>query len=262
MAFLINQTAFPVAAPAAAALATLAPTADADRVITFNSLTDGRATTIEVPGLTVSADNPRSYVPDRALLYDTTDTPEHFDSGQDGGDGWSMGNVDLDADLGNGIAVAGKQRPASDPYSIYPFEIGRPAGTLTFDFDQTLDSFGFTIIDVEGPEEFQTNTGFFLDFLADGVEVGRIDFADLVTPGSDFYDSTIMFGNRSANRIQPITAASLGVDGFDRDDISLGGSAIVTQVTVNDAPVAIPTPAAASAGLAMLGLLAGRRRRA
>ena len=249
------------AAPALLAAAMLAPAAQADRVITFNSLDDGLSASVNAPGVTVTAENPRSYVPDRALVYDTNGTPVHFSSGQYGGDGWSMGNIDLNSDLGNGIAVAGKQRPASDPYSIFPFEIGRPAGTLTFDFDAPLDSFGFTIIDVEGPEEFQTDTGFFLDFLSGETELGRIDFADLVTPGNAFYDPTIMFGNRSANRIQPITAAALGVDSFDTVKISLGGSAIVTQITVDDAPVAVPTPAAASAGLALLGLMAGRRRR-
>ena len=98
-----------------------------------------------------------------------------------------------------------------------PLEKRRPAGTINLDFDTPLNSFGFTIVDVEGPEEFETNTGFFIDFLSDGEDVASFDFASFVTNDeSGVFDPSIEFGNRSANQIAPITAAQLGVDSFDR----------------------------------------------
>ena len=48
----------------------------------------------------------------------------------------------------------------------------------------------------------------------------------------------------------------LGVDSFDEVRISLGGSAVIAQVTVTP----VPTPTAALGGLALLGAGALRRR--
>ena len=165
-------------------------------------------------------------------------------------------------DLGQGIALRGPEGVLTGfgvlPEPIpTPLEKRRPAGTINLEFATPLNSFGFTIVDVEGPEEFETNTGFFIDFLSDGQDVGSFDFASFVTnDDSGVFDPTIEFGNRSANQITPITAAQLGVDSFDEVRISLGGSAVIAQITAN----VIPTPTAALGGLALLGAGVLRRR--
>ena len=238
---------------AAAAAGLAAAPASADRVINFNSVAAGTILTEQIDGVTVSAVNPNPSSPDAAIVFDFNAEERFRESGQFGPD-WTMGNIDLSTDLGNGVAIQGST------FSV-PFETRRPAGTLIFDFDQALDAFGFTVVDVEGPEEFVTDTGFFIEFLTGGSVITTIDFEQFVNSGSDFFDPNIAFGNGSANRIAPISAASLGVDSFDQVQVSLGGSSIVAQVTVNEAATAVPSPTAAAAGLALLGGVIARRRK-
>ena len=246
------RTPLLTAALAGAALSA-APAASAERVIDFSSVPAGTLLTEQIDGVTVSANNANPDSPDAAITFDFNADPRFFESGQFGPD-WSMGNIDLSTDLGNGVAIQGST------FSV-PFETERPAGTLIFDFDSPLDSFGFTVVDVEGPEEFVTDTGFFIEFLSGGDVITEIDFEQFVNSGSDFFDPNIAFGNRSANRIAPITAAQLGVASFDEVQVSLGGSSIVAQITVNEAATAVPSPTAAAAGLALLGGLLARRRK-
>ena len=238
-----------------AAIGLSATSAHAARVINFNSLPVGLAVSEQIEGVSISALNPYNGVPDEAVVFDFNND-RFVDSGQSGPP-WSMGNIDLDTNLGNGLVVGGARRSEG-----IPFETRRPAGDLLFRFDAPLTSFGFTMVDVEGPEEFVTDTGFFVEFGSGDAIIDTFDFADLVTPGTMLYDPDIQFGNRSANRIAPITAAMLGVESFDFVEISIGGSAVVAQITIDDTgnAAAIPTPTAAAGGLALLGLALNRRR--
>lgn len=219
--------------------------------IDFNAFEVGSQPTDLGGGVTLSAINASDASLSFPVIYDFDGNPELSFGGQQapflGG-----GNVDPGADLGNGVAILGP-----DPARI--LEGRRPAGQLVFDFSQPLSAFGFTVVDVEGPEEFPTEPGFFVAFASLGEEVLRVDFADFVTPGSAFFDESISFGNNSANRIGPIDAVLAGVASFDQVTIALGGSAVVDDVVAE--PSVIPSPAAAGLGLVALGGLAARRRR-
>ena len=246
---------------AALASTALASAASAATVIDFNGIATGTTVTTQVSGLTVSASSPYADSPEQVFAWDFNGSPQFEFAGQQAP--FTSGNA-TGRDLGQGLALRGPEGVLTGfgvlPTAIpTPLEKRRPAGTINLAFGYELDSFGFTIVDVEGPEEFETNTGFFIDFLSDGVDVGSFDFASFVTDDDSMvYDPSIQFGDRSANQIQPITAAMLGVDSFDEVRISLGGSAVLAQVTVN--PVAVPTPSAALAGLGLLGAGALRRR--
>ena len=249
------------AATAIAGTAAVSTGAQAATVIDFGGVATGETVTTQTPGLTVSASSPYADSPEEVFAWDFNGYPQFEFAGQQAP--FTSGNA-TGRDLGQGLALRGPEGVLTGfgvlPRPIpTPLEKRRPAGTINLAFDNDLDSFGFTIVDVEGPEEFTTNTGFFIDFLSDGNEVAQFDFASFVTnDDSTVFDPSIVFGDRSANQIAPITASMLGVDSFDEVRISLGGSAVLAQVTVN--PVAVPTPSAALAGLALLGAGAMRRR--
>lgn len=230
---------------AASALPAAAITVD------FDDLTPGASPTDLGQGVRVSAVNANDPALNAPVVYDFDGSPELAFGGQQapflGG-----GNVDPSEDLGNGLAVLGP-----DPARILEFR--RPAGNLRFDFDQPVNAFGFTVVDVEGPEEFATDTGHFVSLFSGGEEVLRVDFADFLTPGSPFYDPTVAFGNNSANRIEPIAASLAGVESFDAAVLALGGSAVVDGIRATAA--AVPTPGAAAAGLMLLAGATARRRR-
>lgn len=130
------------------------------------------------------------------------------------------------------------------------------AGEITLDFDDPLTAFGFTLVDIEETGEFNAQTGFFATFTGSGSAV-KVAFADFIDPGSAFYDPSVVFGDNSANRIDPITADQLGLKSIDRVTLNFGGSAGVGELKFTG----VPTPGAAGAGLAMMGVLAARRRR-
>ncbi|BAM05188.1 hypothetical protein [Phycisphaera mikurensis] len=245
---------------AAAATAAISAGASAATVIDFNGIATGTTVTNQIDGLSVSASSPYADSPEEVFAWDFNGYPQFDFAGQQAP--FTSGNA-TGRDLGQGLALRGPEGVLTGfgvlPTPIEtPLEKRRPAGTINLEFATPLDSFGFTIVDVEGPEEFETNTGFFIDFLSDGVDVGSFDFASFVTDdGSGVFDATIAFGDRSANQIAPITAAQLGVASFDEVRISLGGSAVIAQVTAN----AVPTPSAALGGLALLAGGVLRRRR-
>jgi hypothetical protein len=130
------------------------------------------------------------------------------------------------------------------------------AGEISMNFSRPIDSFGFTLIDVEETGEFNRETGFFALF-SDGTNEKKIAFADLIDPSSAYYDASIKFGDNSANRIEAMTAAELGLDNIESVTINLGGSGGVGDLQVTG----VPTPTAAIAGVAVMGLLLGRRNR-
>ena len=137
-------------------------------------------------------------------------------------------------------------------------EAHRPAGDMRFEFSTPVTSFGFDLMDVEGPEEYGNNGGYFASFYRDGDLERRIGFSEFVTPGSAFYDPTVQFGNNSANRIQPITAQRLGMPHFDLVVISFGGSGGTDNILFTP----VPEPSTlALLGLAVPALLMRRRAR-
>ncbi len=218
-------------------------------VVTFDDLPDGVVLTKQVPGVSVSAINLHEDAPDAALVYDFTAHPELAYGGQQFAGGWATGNLADFNTQGKGVVVAGP-----DPAKM--LEPRRPAGDLVFDFDEDIMSFGFTVVDVEGPDEFTTDTGYFVEFARDGRVLQQIDFADFVTDSSPYFDPTLEFGDHSANRVQMISADDIGTWAFDHVTVSFGGSAVLGEVRYE----AIPTPTALLGGVSMLALVALRRK--
>ncbi|XAL98604.1 MYXO-CTERM sorting domain-containing protein [Phycisphaeraceae bacterium D3-23] len=256
---------------AAAAIAVALPhTAFAGTtVLDFENVSHGDVVTTQNAGVTISADNATNDV-DVAVAFDSELFPS-FDPDQTFP--WSGGNLPSNTSLGNILVIqadgpisGGTVGPGVEPHN----EGARPAGDLIFDFDENITFFGLDVTDVDGPEEFQTNSGFNIQFFLNGIEVADVAFGELITPGNNFYDPSIEFGDNTANRISPLTAEQLRDHGFgdavefDRVIVSLGGSGAVDNIVfgTDDPPTGVPSPSAALAGLALLGLTIRRRRSA
>lgn len=125
-------------------------------------------------------------------------------------------------------------------------------GTFDIGFDDPISEFGVDLVDVEGSEMGA------ISFHFEGSKVAKLTFADLRKR-----DKSITWGDRTANRILPITALELGVQAFDRIKIHFVGTGGIDNLTYDDDFPPIPEPtglAAAALGLAGLAVL-GRRRR-
>jgi len=226
--------------------------ASAEPILTsFESLTHGEIITTQFSdvGMSIEAENfqfagamPIAF---NSNLLGTSDPDLQ-------GPSWAKGNIAPGTNLGNLIIIPENMVDANgdgivdDPDD----EAARPAGDLKFTFADVMTGFGFDVVDMEGPVREMTS----LEFLLFGDSVATVDFNEFVTPGSDFYDPTVKFGNNSANRISVITADALGISGFTSVVIHVGGSAAYDNIVV------IPAPASGLL-LGLGGFAAIRRRR-
>lgn len=227
----------------------------------------------DLGGVTVDADNFHSGK-DLLVIFDSTkrNTRDPDLQGPNGSNGgWATGNLAASNTIVGNILIIQEMdnnfagyTNSSKTVVKKPDDEGRRsggihpgAGEITFAFDDAITSFGFTLIDVEKNGEFNAQTGFFATFTGNGGTV-KVSFADFLDSSSAFYDPTVKFGDNSANRIKDITAQQLGLASFDHVTINLGGSGGVGEV---HAATGVPTPGAAAGGLALLGLIAARRRR-
>lgn len=201
-------------------------------------------------GLTISAEN-RGGGPDLAIIFNSTLTGTRD---PDLEDAWSGGNIASET-LNNLLIIAENGRDSNhDGLIDHPDDEGSsPAGSIFFDFDNPITSFGFDMIDIEGPDEFGKDSGFFAVFYDGDTVLASVGFSDLIDPTSPFFDPTIAYGNNTANRIQPIMAAQLDLDRFDRVEINLGGSGAVDNISFDPAPVPEPSTVCL-VGLGLLGL--------
>ncbi|MEO0475692.1 MAG: hypothetical protein AAF085_06965 [Planctomycetota bacterium] len=223
----------------------------------------------DLGGVTINGDNFHNSA-DHVVVFDTTKTgtrDSDLQGPRNNGGSWAKGNLKGSDPLGNILILqevdsnfAG-YTDSSNTVVSRPDDEGRRsggtspgAGELYFSFDRAVDSFGFTLIDVEETGEFNNETGFFATFYGGGQST-KVSFADLVDKDSIFYDPTIKFGNNSANRVQALEAQDLGMERIERVTINLGGSAGVGEVRVTG----VPSPTAGIAGVALMGLLLGRR---
>jgi hypothetical protein len=204
-------------------------------------------------GLHISATNLRGG-PHLAVAFDTrlasTEDPDLQDA-------WDSGNLSPGTDLGVMMIVAeGSTDRDKDGLIDRPDDQrGYPGGELTFRFDDVLDSFGFDVLDVDNGREIGPNVGYVAFRLA-GVEVARVSFGEFIRPESPHYDRTVVYGNNSANRITPITAAALNVPGFNEVAFRLASGGVDTLTYTP-----IPEPAAAGALVLAAATLLGRQRR-
>lgn len=197
---------------------------------------------------------------DYAVIFDSRETPTR-DSDLE--DPFSLGNLAGRIDVGNLVIIQETGVPTSTPDD----EGSRPAGNLFFDFDRAVTSFGFDLIDVEEVGEFDEGTGFVATFVSgdEAFQVGFREFAESSiansqTEAATFFDPSVVFGNNSANRISPITAAQFGLTSFDSVTVNFGGSAGIANI--NFTPVPSPSAVAGSLiGVVGLGCVSYRQRR-
>lgn len=246
----------PIALAAASAIGLACASASAS-VIDFESLGNGAIVTNQFAAppdyVTISANNfNRPF--NIAAIFDTT-----IASGDDpdlNGPPWAGGNI-INEQLGSILIISERDEDPGNPgFVLGPDDEGeRPAGTITLDYSLGFTTFQIDIVDIESTVAENSSFEFYQGGLA-GFKV-VVDFMAFEDNTSAFYDPTIQFGNRTANRIRPITAADLGLQFIDTVVINAGGSSGWDNINASGF---IPAPGAAA--LLGLGALAiGRRRR-
>lgn len=195
------------------------------------------------PALAISAVNFTG--PDIAAIYDTTTTGG---ADPDLEDPWSGGNLAASTFLGNMLIIAENDTDLNNDGILDnpDDEGGRPAGTITLEFENAVSFFGFDFVDIE--DNIQETSS--LDFFVNGSLLGSVSFADFMSGGT--FDNGVVFGNNFANRVAPIQASSFGALGFDTVVINVGGSAAFDNFLV---------PAPSGVAVLGLGVLAAARRR-
>jgi hypothetical protein len=228
-----------------AAIVALAGSAHAE-TITFNELEHGRIVNNQYTsiGVTISANNfARPF--DLAVAFDTTRTNT---ADPDLQDPWAMGNLPSNTNLGKVLIIQENNTGIGDGIANNPDDEGsRPAGELIFNFSRPMTKFGTDIVDIEN--EVAETGG--LKFYRNNNLLAYVTWAMFRNPASSYYDSTIVLGDNSANRLSPILASRFGVDGFDKVVVKMGGSGGVDNIV-------IPAP---STALLLAGLVGLRRRR-
>lgn len=198
--------------------------------IDFETLRHGEFVTNQFQtehGLLISAVNRTG--PDAALIFNSN---ARNTADPDLQSPFVRGNLAPTAGLGHMLIIAENVIDRNNDGLVdSPDDEGaRPAGSLLFQFDQDINSFGFDLVDVEGPEEFGQDSGFVATFFSGATELARVGFGSFVDPGSNFFDASVVFGNNSANRIDPITAEALQIDPFNRVEVNFGGSAAIDNI--------------------------------
>ena len=221
---------------AAIACAGLAMSASAD-VIDFSSLSHGEIVNSQFSsmGVNISAINFNQSF-DLAVAFDTS-LSGTADPDLEGP--WSMGNTDLNTALGNVLII--QENDDIDPDD----EGGRPAGQLIFDFDMSIQSFGFTVVDVED----STSENSVIEFFSGGSLVGSINFDQFEAGGSN--DFGAIYGNNSINLIGELSPGA----NFDQVVITAGGSMGFDNVSFT-----VPAPGSLELFGLGVGALARRRR--
>lgn len=229
-------------------------------LIDFNGYPAGEIIDTEYAyeGVVISVQKPPGNTnPPVATLYDTTrsgepdpDLQRPFDRGNLAGAGPGGNVLILPLNRTDKDGDGRIDQPNDDP--------AHPAGQFTFEFTTPITQFGFDLIDVEGPREYNENSGYFASFYIEGELEARVGFGSFVDPTSPFYDPTVRYGDNSANRIRPITARQVGMPQFDRVVLNFGGSGATDNIFFTP----VPEPSTLGlVGLAVPVLLVRRRRR-
>lgn len=226
-------------------------------IIDFDTLQHGEIVTNQFAGqgLTISAINPNRPF-DLAIIFDANETGTADPDLE--GPPWAGGNLAIsntETDLMKMLIIAENNvdvNPADGLIDDPDDELNRPAGDLIFDFATRQTMFGFDIVDLEGVLEEMGS----VEFFANGSSIGSVAFSDFTNNASIFFDSTVVFGNNHANRIQPIDILDVNAiaGAFDRVVIHMGGSGAVDNINY------VPTPGS-MAMLGVAGVAALRRRR-
>lgn len=195
-------------------------------------------------GLTISADDPvRSF--EFAVIFDSGRTETRDDDLEGpGGRPWAAGNVSEDEVFGNLLIVQENSIGCDDDECDRPDDEAPPGGDLIFSFDRRIASFGFDIVDMESGQAVGAAVLF---FDGAGPAIASVPFGSFECAVGPFCDPTVDFaGDNSANHLSEVTAAALGVAGFDRVVIDLNGSGAVDNVRYGElGGPSVPEPALA-----------------
>ena len=232
-----------------------APTASA-AVINFNGFQNGRHVNDEYAslGVTFSADNYRPGGPNIAILFDS-DLNTTPDDDLEFGSAWSAGNIRFER-LDKFLIVAENVTDTSpaDGFVDNPDDEA-DGGTIFMKFNTPQTSIGFDLIDVELTPEIDR-----VEFLRLGVPLASITFAQFTTPGP-FFEPGVVYADRSANRISPISIADLGTVPFDEVRWYMPECAAIDNIVFDNTPIPEPATAALALGAIVPALALRRRRR-
>jgi hypothetical protein len=248
-----------VVAAGALALASVAQSTDAAQIY-FSSRKSGEIVknqyTSSPYSVTVSADNFVPGHPDLAVVFDSN-KPQTYDT--DLLYPWTTGNL-AGKKLNEILIIATNKIDAnSDGLIDNPNDEGGlpPAGQLIFKFKSSQKTFGLDLIDIGDYSDEISKS--FIQFKK-GTTIKKVFLSEFTNPSSVFYDSTITWGNRSANRVKPVLAPQVGLSNFDEVRVQLWDSAAIDNVVYNSTLPDVPEPAAMSL-LASPAFLMMRRRR-
>jgi len=224
-----------------------------DELLDFNELGHGEIVNGQYSdlGISVSAHNPnRSH--DLAIGFDSGLSGTR-DPDLERGSAWSRGNLANADPLGTMLILSENDQDSNGDGILdnADDEGRRPGGSLILDFAQRAVSVGFDLIDIEVDKG-----DYAVEAFREGSSVDNVDFAEFTDASSQWFDPTIEFGDRSANRVAPILLG--GEEGFDRLVFHLGGSGAIDNLRFQS----VPGPASlALLGVGGLCAMTNRRRR-
>ncbi|MEM7366707.1 MAG: PEP-CTERM sorting domain-containing protein, partial [Pseudomonadota bacterium] len=219
-----------------------------------NGFVHGSVVNSQINGVTISANNVGGG-PNLAVAFDSTETGTR-DSDLE--DAWSGGNIDSNEVLGMLLIIQENSVDNNgDGIMDNPDDEGsRPAGSLIFDFDMSILEIGFDLVDIE---DVDNEPGKVVTVRTADNQIGELTFEDLA-----MMDSTIQFGDNSANRISLLSAVDFGLaedSVFNSVEFELGGSGALDNIVYT----AVPEPSVLALfgmGLAAVGLARRRQRKA
>lgn len=229
-------------------------------VITFDDIPAGSFVGAQYflsHGVLIAADNARPTGPDVATTFNSNQSsPWDVDLVY----AWNGGNLNGQR-LNNLLSIAENVTDSNGNGLIDRPDDENRGGQLFFTFTIPISSFGLDVIDMEvlgsdgvTPNSFLST----LSFYNDQSLIRTIRFSEFTDPLSPFYDPTIIYGNNTANRIDPVTAEQLGVNEFDAVVVFFNYSHSMDTLDFET----VPEPTALSLALALPALAMRRRRRA
>lgn len=211
-------------------------------VVNFDNAPTGRIISDQYAvshGVTFSADNYRAKGPDKLVIFksDRGNTPD-----LDLEYPWTAGN--LAAKLPNTpathldkILIIAENLLDSDNNGLvdHPDDEAE-GGSMFLKFNAPMSSIGFDLIDVELTPQLDS-----IEFLYQGQSLKTISFDQFTTPASPYYDPTVVWADRSANRISPLTIQKLGIRSFDAVTFRFPECAAIDNITfLNE--ITVPEP--------------------
>jgi hypothetical protein len=239
---------------ALAAFATLSGSTADGAGINFDEKPTGRIINTQYTashGVTFAADNYRAGGPDVLLAFksDRTNTPD-----LDLEYPWTGGNL-VGQHLDKILIVAEDLVDFDKNGLIDNPDDEAQGGSIFLTFNEQMSSFGLDLIDVELNPALDS-----IDFLLNGVSQRLITFDQFTNPASPYFQPGVVWGDRSANRIQPLTAQKLGIRSFDAITLRLPECAAIDNLEFLPA-IVVPEPGTAVVGLGLAALPAMLRRR-